>query len=255
MNLFGWCAEIEQAGLIHEIGYDYIECTLVALKLEDPIESKIMIAKYKDSIALVKAVNVFFPGDMKVTGPHVDQKRLRRYIAAASEALHEIGTKIAVMGSGGARRVPEGWDRNQAQEQLMELFTWIADEFTGNGVTLAIEPLNRKESNLINSVSEGVEYVRQINRDCIRVLADFYHMDEENEPLDTLIENKDWLAHIHVADTGRLSPGTGHYPYDTFVSKLKSIGYSGMISAECKVKVFEPELAASLPFLKKKWED
>jgi hypothetical protein len=62
MNLFGWCAGIEQAGPIHEIGYDYIDCTLVALKLEDPIESKTMIAKYKDSIAPVKAVNVFFQG-------------------------------------------------------------------------------------------------------------------------------------------------------------------------------------------------
>jgi hypothetical protein len=50
---------------------------------------------------------------MKITGPHVDQERLRRYIAAASEALHEIGTEIAVMGSGGARRVPESWDRRK----------------------------------------------------------------------------------------------------------------------------------------------
>ena len=41
------------------------------------------------------------------------------------------------------------------------------------------------------------------------MLADFYHMDEENEPLDELVVNAGWLAHVHLADTGRMSPGTG----------------------------------------------
>jgi hypothetical protein len=66
-------------------------------------------------------------------------------------------------------------------------------------VTLVIEPLNRTEFNLVNSVEEGVHFAAQINRKQIRVLADFYHMDEESEPLDTLLEHGLWLAHIHVA--------------------------------------------------------
>ncbi|MFP3711872.1 TIM barrel protein, partial [Paraburkholderia sp. SIMBA_009] len=78
------------------------------------------------------------------------------------------------------------------------------------------EPLNRKESNLVNSVADGARLAKALNRPEVRGLADFYHMDEEAEPLDALREHCAWLAHIHLADTGRLNPGTGSYDYATF---------------------------------------
>ena len=74
---------------------------------------------------------------------------------------------------------------------------------------LVIEPLNRAESNIANSVAEGVRFAEAVSRPEVKVLADFYHMDEENEPLDELVVNAGWLAHVHLADTGRMSPGTG----------------------------------------------
>ena len=67
-----------------------------------------------------------------------------------------------------------------------------------------------------------------MNRPEIRVLADFFHMDEENKPLETLREHCDWVVHIHLADTGRRNPGTGSYPYDRFFGLLKEIGYAGI---------------------------
>ena len=70
----------------------------------------------------------------------------------------------------------------------------VCGRLEGTRTTLAIEPLNRKESNIINSVAEGVRFARQVNRPEIRVLADFYHIDEEREPLDTLKTNGEWLA-------------------------------------------------------------
>lgn len=129
----------------------------------------------------------------------------------------------------------------------------IADECEGTGLTLVIEPLNTKESNIINSVAEGVALARSINRAPIRVLADFYHMDEEREALETIAEHKDWLAHIHVADTGRLSPGTGQYPYDAFVQQLRLAGYQGGVSVECTVNDRVKELPSALSFLRKTW--
>ncbi len=250
MALFGWCRGIEDAALLRELGFDYIECALSALQLENEEEYRRRLSDYLDSPLPVSAFNVFFPAGIKVVGPDVDDGRVRRYVAKAAEALGRIGARIAVLGSGGARNIPDGWERARAEEQFLRLLDNIADEFEGTGVTLAIEPLNTKESNIVNSVTEAVRFVRQINRRPIRVLADFYHMDEENEPLDTLAEHKDWLAHIHIADTGRLSPGTGLYPYDRFADKLREAGYTGMISAECKVNEPEKELPASLAFMK-----
>jgi sugar phosphate isomerase/epimerase len=250
VNGYGWCTGIEHAGLLQKAGFDYIECTLSGLKLEDPIESAEMIQKYLNSPLPVKAVNVFFPGDLKVIGPAANSARIKRYVASAAKALNEIGVKIAVLGSGNSRSIPEGWGYERAETQFIQLLLTIAKEFDGTGVTLAIEPLNKQETNIINSVAEAVYFAKAVNRSSIRVLADFYHMDEEMEPLDSLIQYKDWLAHIHIADTGRLSPGTGEYPYDVFAANLKSIGYTGMISAECGTKDLEKELPYSLAFMK-----
>ena len=80
-------------------------------------------------------------------------------------------------------------------------------------------------------------------------------MDEENEPLETLRTNAAWLAHIHVADTGRMNPGTGRYDFDAFVANLKAAGYRGMISAECGVADPAAGMRHSLDFLRRTWRE
>ncbi|WP_159887314.1 sugar phosphate isomerase/epimerase family protein [Paenibacillus puerhi] len=254
MYSFGWCTSIDDAEMLHRLGFDYIECTVTSLKLEDDSEFEKVLPKYTDSPLPVLAFNVFFPGGLSVIGPDTDSDRIRRYVSKAASALNRIGARVVVLGSGRARNVPDGWERGRAEEQFAQLLGWMGDEFDGTGVTLVIEPLNKKETNLINNVSEAVRFAKEANRRSIRVLADFYHMDEEHEPLDTLVEHKDWLAHIHLADTGRLSPGTGQYPYEQFIQSLKKAGYSGLISAECSVKNPKVELTAALDFMKNRFK-
>jgi sugar phosphate isomerase/epimerase len=251
---FGWCSGIGDARQLKETGFDYIECSLAAMKLEDEEQYGKMFEKYAGSPLPVRAVNIFFPGDLKVVGPEVDEERVARYVAKAADTLHRLGVKIAVFGSGKARMIPDGWDRQRGEEQIVALLGRMADEFAGSGVTIVIEPLNRKESNVINSVGEAVTYAKLVNREPIRALADFYHMDEENDPLNVLTEHKEWIKHIHIADTGRLSPSTGKYPYEQFAGLLKQSGYSGMISAECKTSDPAKEWPASLQFMKRVFE-
>ncbi|MBE1440907.1 sugar phosphate isomerase/epimerase family protein [Paenibacillus sp. OAS669] len=253
MYSFGWCKGIDDAEMLCRLGFDYIECTVTSLKLEDKSEFEKVLPKYTESPLPVLAFNVFFPGGLYAVGPDTDSDRIRNYVSKAAYALNRIGARIVVLGSGRARNVPDGWEREHAEEQFLQLLDWMGDEFDGTGVTVAIEPLNKQETNLINSVCDAAAFARQVNRPSIRVLADFYHMDEENEPLDTLVEHKDWLAHIHLADTGRLSPGTGQYPYEQFAQILKKTGYSGLISAECSVKHPEEELPAALEFMKNRF--
>ena len=63
-----------------------------------------------------------------------------------------------------------------------------------------------------------------------------------------------WLGHIHLADTGRLNPGTSRYDYDAFFHHLKAGGYAGLLSSECRVEG-DPQvaMASTLAFLKAKW--
>ena len=94
-----------------------------------------------------------------------------------------------------------------------------------------------------------------MNRPEIRVLADFFHMDEEDEPLETLREHREWLVHIHLADTGRRNPGTGSYDYDRFFGLLREIDYQGMMSAECKITDPAADMRHSHAFLRRHWPD
>ena len=241
----GWCAALGDAGLVRDAGYDYIELPLAAqdftpgARIESPLP--------------VGAFNYFFPRDMRIVGPDVDDAKLDNYLGRAAEIMASVNAKAAVMGSAWARNVPDGFDRARAEDQIVHALDRIADHLKGTGVTLAIEPLYRQESNIINSVAEGVAFAKRVNRPEIRMLADFFHMDEEHEPLETLRENRDWVVHIHLADTGRRNPGTGRYDYDGFFKILKETGYAGMMSAECKITDPAADMRHSHAFLRRHW--
>ncbi|MFN8440046.1 MAG: sugar phosphate isomerase/epimerase family protein [Caldilineaceae bacterium] len=248
---FGCCASIDQAAAVYAAGFDYLEAGVTSL-LPDQDDAAFapILAQYQASPIPVQSFNLFLPRDLKIVGPNVDEGRMQNYVKRAIDRIEQIGATIAVIGSGGSRSVPEGFPRERAVEQIVHFLTLVADAADPGSVTIAIEPLNRKESNIINSVAEGVEFAKAVNRPSIRVLADFYHMDEENEPLETLLDNRDWLAHIHVADTGRLAPGTGVYPYARFVDLLRHAGYDGMVSVECSWKDFAVEAKSAVEFLR-----
>ena len=252
--LIGWCGTIDQAGLFKSTGYDYIELPLAAQALEgSEAERRTCREAIVASPLPTLAFNYFFPRDLAIVGEKIDRARLDTYLARSAELLAAAKARVTVMGSAWARNVPDGFDRQRAEAQILDALSLCADRLAGTGCTLVIEPLCRQESNIINSVSEGVAYARKINRREIRVLADFFHMDEESEPFETLIENKDWLAHVHLADTGRFNPGSGQYPYAAFFEQLRKSGYDGTMSCECKTRDSETDMRASAQYLRRHW--
>jgi sugar phosphate isomerase/epimerase len=251
----GWCADLREAALLHRLGFDFIELPLTAFGLEDRARIDTVKAAVATAPLPTTAFNQFFPRNLRLVGKEIDADRVRNYLAGAAEVLHHAHAKVVVLGSASSRDVPDGFDQAQAEDQFLRALSWCADAMKGAGTLVAIEPLNRRESNFINSVAEGVHFAKRINRPEIRVLADFYHMDEEHEPLDTLRDCAPWLAHIHLADTGRRNPGSGSYDYDRFMGLLKEIGYRGAISSECKLENPEPEMRSSFEFLSRYWPE
>jgi sugar phosphate isomerase/epimerase len=248
----GCCCSLEQGPAAQAAGFDYLECPLVSLLAdEDEAAFAPVLAAHRASPLPVRAFNIFLPRDLKVVGPEIDRERVQRYVRVALTRAQRVGARLIVFGSGAARQVPEQFPRNEATVQLVQFLDSAAGVAAETGLTIAIEPLNRKESNIINSVAEAVELARQVNRPEIRVLADFYHMAEEEEPLEHLVKYKDWLAHVHVADTGRLAPGTGQYPYERFASQLAQAGYEGRVSIECRWNDFAAEAGPAVQFLRR----
>jgi sugar phosphate isomerase/epimerase len=248
----GCCCPLDQAETAHKAGFDYLECPLVSLLPEqDENQFAPVLAAYQAAPLPVLAFNIFLPGDLKVVGPAVDRVRVQRYVESALARARRIGADLLVFGSGTARLVPDRFDRAAATEQLVDFLRQVADAADANRLTIAIEPLNRKESNIINSVGEAVDLAVRVARAPIRVLADFYHMDEEGEPLSELSRHRQWLTHIHVADSGRRAPGTGDYPYASFANELRLAGYAGRVSVECRWGDFAGEAGPAMQFLRR----
>jgi sugar phosphate isomerase/epimerase len=257
MVKFGVCdADFDRIQIAIDAGVDYVEMgvsnTLTPLEPEEvfaPVRKRIQALSVKP-----EAFNLFFPGSVRITGPDVDWDLVKRYAATAVERCASVGGEVMVIGSGGARNVPEGYSWDEAWTQLVQAFRITGEEAAKNGVVIAIEPLNKNESNIVNYVTDGAQLAKEVDVPAVQVLADFYHMDELDEPLSHLIDVGS-IAHVHVADSGRYRPGSGTYDYPTFFKNLKQIGYDKHISMEGRWNYdqWAEEVAAGLAFLREQW--
>jgi sugar phosphate isomerase/epimerase len=96
-----------------------------------------------------------------------------------------------------------------------------------------IEPINPRECNVIYYVTDGVLLASSVGRPEIRVLADFFHMSLQSEPLAHLEAARGWLGHTHTSGPERYFPLPGQ-PWDqrAFLSALRASGYDGRVSVE-----------------------
>jgi len=182
----------------------------------------------------VVAANCLVPGDLKITGPAVNADALKQYMTAVLKRAAKTGMTTLVFGSGGARNVPDGFDRAVAKKQIIDFLKMAAPIAQQNGVMLVAEPLNRGECNIINTVAEGMEYVTAIGSPNFKCLVDSYHFWLEEEPLSNLVIAMPSIKHVHLADkVGRTAPGeSGQSDYKPFFKVLKQGGYSRRISVE-----------------------
>lgn len=104
-------------------------------------------------------------------------------------------------------------------------------------ITIAIEPLNRSEDNLINSVAAGAAIVNAVDHPNIKLLADFYHMFHDNEATADVAVVGERLRHAHLADLGRVAPGfasEGEADFVGFFRALNAANYDARCSFEGK---------------------
>ena len=257
---FGVCTSVENAALLARGGWDYIEAGAQPLLCAQHSDADWNgLASTRGAALPVLAVNGLVPGALKIVGENVDEAALAHYMETACARAAQIGIEILVFGSGDARRIPDGFSRDTAKKQILAFLQSSAPSLEKHGVTIAIEPLNRKECNVLNSVSEAMDYIEEVNHSRVRCLADSYHFWLENESLDSIARAGKWMAHVHVADVeGRVAPGESQSEssdYRAFFSALKSIGYDGKISVEVGAFDLSKSSARVLAFLQQQWRD
>ncbi len=256
---FGVCASLESAALLTETGWDYIEPSVAGtLRPEQPEREVLppLQAALTGANLRAETYNVLLPGDLKVVGHDADGERQKTYLESALARARALGGAVVVFGSGGSRRIPEGFPAERARAQAASFLQIAGDAAARHGLSVAIEPLNRGECNFINSVAEAALLAEAVAHPAVGVLSDLYHVTVEGQSYDETRAAARWLRHVHVAGAeNRRAPIVADTAFLAgFFRVLKEIGYSGRISVEGQWDDLPAQAADTLAVLRRAWE-
>jgi sugar phosphate isomerase/epimerase len=164
-------------------------------------------------------------------------ERLRAHLALAAR----WGAVVIV----GLLRGRLAGSREVTDRRMREALDAVLPDAERLGVRLAIEPINRYETDYLATVEEVLELVDRVGSPRVGVLADTFHMNIEEVSIeDALRRCGERLFHVHVADSNRRAPGWGHLDFAGIVGVLDAIGYGGYLSAEI-LPLPDPDQAAA----------
>ncbi|CAN5442211.1 sugar phosphate isomerase/epimerase [soil metagenome] len=248
---------------IAETGYDAVEIAPFTLK-DDPRLITADEASDYAAIAKVAGLEVVGlhwllvrPGWLHLTTPddllRGDTVQFGKHLARLCAGL---GGSIMVWGSPKQRSLDPGWDYEEATKRAADVLHQVAVVAGEIGVTIALEPLSKKETNFLTSAQETIALIEQIDHPACRLHLDVKAMSSESKPISQIIrDSAAHTVHFHANDPNLRGPGTGEVDYDPIVAALRETGYDGYISVEVFDYSPDPETIAteSLRYLRQKF--
>lgn len=240
-----------------KLGFDYFETNFGTISRSTDDEFEAFKSTVKKSGIKCEAANNFMPADLPVTGPSVNYDAIKKYIESGMKRGHEVGLKIVVFGSGGARRIPDGFSYAKGIEQMSyflgQIVAPIAQKY---GITVVIEPLRAQECNMISTLNEAVILSALTGKDNIQALADIYHMRFAGDTADTIRILKGSIHHSHISNpfpSGEakrvyMKPGDTT-DYKAFIDALEFAGCE-RCSIEANTSDFPADAAEAVKVLK-----
>jgi len=249
---YGVVYDLKKASEIAALGFDYIEGTVTSVASMSDAEFAELKSGIGQTSICAEAFCVLFPGSIRLTGPDADMGKVESYIDGVFPRLTSLGAQSVVFGSGGARAVPEGFDRAEAWRQLISVGRLLGQKALEHGLVIALEPLRKEETNIVNTQREGLALVKDVAHPGFCILSDYYHLHLGGEGEDEVAECGALLRHAHISDPdGRVCPREGDGAnYAEFFGGLARAGYDSRLSYEGKIDGLE-ELGESLRYIKK----
>jgi D-psicose/D-tagatose/L-ribulose 3-epimerase len=233
------------------LGFDYIELSLAAMAALPEDDFAALARRIAQSGIPCEACNNFFPPHVRLTGPEARLPAALEYATAAMDRAARLGVQVIVFGSSGAKNVPAGFDMDAAWRQIVELLQAIGPLAQARGLTIAIEPLNRQESNLVNLAAEGLKLTREVRHPHIQLLVDYYHLMMEHEPPEMVTRAGGAVRHLHFARVeGRSFPRHADDAMRVFFREVRQAGYRGRCSIEAYTQNFVADAPPALQLLR-----
>ncbi|HUI42962.1 MAG TPA: sugar phosphate isomerase/epimerase family protein [Terriglobia bacterium] len=247
----GVCAPPRDLDKADRYGFDYLEPSAAGIAAMSEADFAAFKARVLASRLRCRSFNSFIR-TLRVVGDEARPQALRDYLGLCLPRCRELGGEIVVWGSAGSRNVPAGFPRDRAWAQILDFLRMAGDAARARRLVIAIEPLRRQESNIINTAAEALRLVREVHHPNVRMIVDYYHLRAENEDPEILWTARREIVHFHFANPqGRRWPRSpAEDPeYGRFFALVRRIKFRGGISIEAN-GTFEGDAAASLEFFR-----
>lgn len=213
------------------------------------------LTELKTSKLPIIASNSFIrPKHLRCVGKEANHDEVLVWAESVFSRIQKVNGKMVIFGSGGSRKLRDGWPVEKADKQFVALLKKMGPIAKKYGVTVALEQLNSGECNYINTIAEAAKIVRAVDHPNVRLLADLYHMAKEGDTPADLKAAVDLLVHVEIAEKdGRTYPGVKGDDFRPFFRVLRDAGYAGGVSIEGRGK--PEQLPAAIAEIKKQAAD
>ena len=276
MNLLLWTSDVTEElfplfGQLKDIGYDAVE--LPIFDVDEAKYSRIGQELQKNELqatavtVCAEDANPISP-DAAVRRAAVANLKQTVDMCVASGATHLCGPIHSTLGKfSGMGRTQDEWNRSK------DVLSEVADYARTGDVTLVVEYLNRFECYFLNTAADAAQFCREVNHPNVRTMYDTFHANIEEKSITEAVKAcSEYLAHVHISENDRSTPGEGGVNWDESFAALKQVGYDdGYLTIEAFGQAL-PELAAAtciwrrmfeteldvarngLEFMKSRWE-
>lgn len=228
---------------LKEIGYDGIELAIRDPGVIDAGRLQGLLAASGLQVAALGTGRAFALDGLSFVHPDPEIRRqavqrVQRHI----DFSVQFGCPPVIIGLIRGRVLPHR-DPQAAEADLLQAMQACADYARPRQVRLALEPINRYETDLLNTVDAALAFLDTLQAENVGLLLDTFHMNIEEPQIEASIRKAGGrIFHVHVADSNRLAPGWGHLPFDEILRSLALTGYDGYLSGET---LHHPEAIAS----------
>jgi sugar phosphate isomerase/epimerase len=225
-----------------ELGYDGVELSLRTAEDIEISQLQARLATLNLQVYGIATGQTYYNDGFSLFSAAAEEReRAVQRIKALIDLASQLGAMVIIGGVRG--KITTGDYRTEfakGREAIREL-AQAAQEKT---VTLLIEPVNRYETNVLNTLAQGMELIEELGFANLKILADTFHMNlEERSLIDALRAARNYLGYVHCVDSNRLAPGWGHLDFTSIFGTLKEIGYNGPLGIEVLPKPGDLEAA------------
>lgn len=213
-----------------ESGYDGIEVVGEPDRYDAPA-----LRKRVGSFGLeVSSIGSIFSAERDFSSPDPDvRSNAERYVDSVCAFAVELGAPVAIFAPASCMRTSSSAETIEEDGWMLDGMRRAAEHARVAGVDLAIEAWNRYETYKLNRVDQAVALARMIDVPNVGVMADVFHMNIEEDSIAAGIRRAgSLLMHVHLSDSNRSVPGSGHVDFADILTALDDIGYEGYLTFE-----------------------